>query len=115
MFDAIKAVTLEVDVDVDANCSNPSVDFKALSQQKSIINKLQRSSVMAERKQGSVKWFNSTKGFGFISQEGGEDVFVHFQSIIGDGYKTLAENDKVEFSVTQGPKGLQAAEVKVIR
>jgi len=69
---------------------------------------------MAERKQGSVKWFNSTKGFGFISQEGGEDVFVHFQSIIGDGYKSLAENDKVEFSVTQGPKGLQAAEVKVI-
>ena len=67
---------------------------------------------MAERKQGSVKWFNSTKGFGFISQEGGEDVFVHFQAIIGDGYKTLNENDKVEFSVTQGPKGLQAAEVK---
>jgi len=69
---------------------------------------------MAERKQGSVKWFNSTKGFGFISQEGGEDVFVHFQAIIGDGYKTLNENDKVEFSVTQGPKGLQAAEVKKI-
>ena len=70
---------------------------------------------MAERKQGSVKWFNSTKGFGFISQEGGDDVFVHYQSIIGDGYKTLNENDKVEFSVTQGPKGLQASEVKVIR
>ena len=69
---------------------------------------------MAERKQGSVKWFNSTKGFGFISQEGGEDVFVHFQAIIGDGYKTLNENDKVEFSVTQGPKGLQAAEVKKV-
>ena len=69
---------------------------------------------MAERKQGSVKWFNSTKGFGFISQEGGEDVFVHFQSIVGDGYKSLNENDKVEFSVTQGPKGLQAAEVKKI-
>ena len=69
---------------------------------------------MAERKVGSVKWFNSSKGFGFISQEGGEDVFVHFQAIIGDGYKTLNENDKVEFSVTQGPKGLQAAEVKKI-
>jgi cold shock protein len=69
---------------------------------------------MSERKQGSVKWFNSTKGFGFISQEGGEDVFVHFQAIVGDGYKTLNENDKVEFSVTQGPKGLQAAEVKKI-
>ncbi|MBI1939710.1 MAG: cold-shock protein [Ignavibacteriales bacterium] len=70
---------------------------------------------MAERKQGTVKWFNSSKGFGFISQDGGEDVFVHFQSIIGDGYKSLQENDKVEFSVTKGPKGLQAAEVKVVR
>lgn len=70
---------------------------------------------MAERKTGTVKWFNSSKGFGFISQEGGEDVFVHFQSIQSDGYKTLNENDKVEFSVTQGPKGLQAADVKIIR
>ncbi|GAB4135377.1 MAG: cold-shock protein [Ignavibacteriales bacterium] len=70
---------------------------------------------MAERKVGSVKWFNSTKGFGFISQEGGEDVFVHFQSIVGDGYKTLKENQKVEFSVTQGPKGLQAADVRLVK
>lgn len=70
---------------------------------------------MAERKQGTVKWFNSTKGFGFIQQEGGDDVFVHFQSIVGDGYKTLDENDKVEFTVVDGPKGLQAAEVEVIR
>ena len=69
---------------------------------------------MAERKQGSVKWFNSSKGYGFIQQESGEDVFVHFQSIIGDGYKTLDENDKVEFSVVQGQKGLQANEVEVI-
>ena len=69
---------------------------------------------MAERIQGSVKWFNSSKGFGFIQQESGDDVFVHFQSIIGDGYKSLEENDKVEFSVTQGPKGLQAAEVKLV-
>ena len=70
---------------------------------------------MAERKQGTVKWFNSTKGFGFISQESGEDVFVHFQAISGEGYKTLNENQKVEFTVTQGPKGLQAADVKVVR
>jgi cold shock protein len=70
---------------------------------------------MADRKKGSVKWFNSTKGFGFISQEaGGEDVFVHFQAISGDGYKSLEENDKVEYSVTQGPKGLQAADVRKI-
>ncbi len=70
---------------------------------------------MADRKQGTVKWFNSTKGFGFISQEGGEDVFVHFKSIVGEGYKSLNENQKVEFSVANGPKGLQAADVKVIR
>jgi len=70
---------------------------------------------MAERKTGSVKWFNSSKGYGFIQQENGEDVFVHFQAIVGDGYKSLAENEKVEFSITQGPKGLQAAEVKIIR
>ena len=70
---------------------------------------------MSERKQGTVKWFNSTKGYGFISQDGGEDVFVHFQAIVGDGYKTLNENQKVEFSVTQGPKGLQASDVKVVQ
>lgn len=69
---------------------------------------------MAERKVGSVKWFNSSKGFGFISQKSGEDVFVHFQAIVGDGYKSLNENDKVEFTVTKGSKGLQAADVKVI-
>ncbi|MCK9280168.1 MAG: cold-shock protein [Melioribacteraceae bacterium] len=70
---------------------------------------------MAERKQGSVKWFNNTKGFGFISQANGEDVFVHFQSIVGDGYKSLQENDKVEFTLAQGPKGLQASEVKILK
>ena len=69
---------------------------------------------MAERKQGSVKWFNSTKGFGFIQQDSGDDVFVHYQAIIGDGYKSLEENDKVEFLETQGPKGLQASEVRVM-
>jgi CspA family cold shock protein len=69
---------------------------------------------MAERKEGTVKWFNSSKGFGFIQQESGDDVFVHFDSIVGDGYKSLDENDKVEFSVTQGPKGLQASEVKLM-
>jgi CspA family cold shock protein len=57
---------------------------------------------------GTVKWFNGAKGYGFISRETGEDVFVHFNEIVGDGYKTLAEGDKVGFEVTQGPKGLQA-------
>jgi len=69
---------------------------------------------MAERIQGTVKWFNSSKGYGFISQENGEDVFVHYKSIIGDGYKTLNENDKVEFVVTEGQKGPQAADVQVV-
>jgi cold shock protein len=61
---------------------------------------------------GTVKWFNEAKGFGFISQEGGEDVFVHFSSIQGDGFKTLVEGERVEFDVTRGPKGLQAASVR---
>ncbi len=61
---------------------------------------------------GTVKWFNDAKGFGFISQEGGEDVFVHFSAVVGEGFKTLAEGDKVEFDVKQGPKGLQAANVR---
>ena len=56
---------------------------------------------------GTVKWFNEAKGFGFISQEGGEDVFVHFSAIQGEGFKTLAEGDRVEFEVTKGPKGLR--------
>ncbi len=64
--------------------------------------------------QGTVKWFNAAKGFGFISREGGEDVFVHFKEIVGEGYKSLNEGDKVEFNVTQGPKGLQAQSVKKI-
>jgi CspA family cold shock protein len=70
---------------------------------------------MAERKQGSVKWFNSAKGFGFIQQQSGDDVFVHANSITGEGYKSLEENDKVEYSVTQGAKGLQASDVKLIK
>jgi CspA family cold shock protein len=69
---------------------------------------------MAERIQGTVKWFNSSKGYGFISQENGEDVFVHYKSIIGEGYRTLNENDKVEFVVTEGQKGPQASEVQVV-
>jgi CspA family cold shock protein len=60
---------------------------------------------------GTVKWFNDAKGFGFISQEGGEDVFVHHTAIQMDGFRTLKEGEKVEFDVVQGPKGLQAANV----
>lgn len=63
---------------------------------------------------GTVKWFNEAKGFGFIEQESGPDVFAHFSAIVGDGFKTLAEGQKVEFSVTNGQKGLQAENIVAI-
>jgi cold shock protein len=62
--------------------------------------------------QGTVKWFSNEKGFGFISREGGEDVFVHFSAIEGEGYKSLSEGQSVEFEIVDGPKGKQAANVK---
>jgi CspA family cold shock protein len=61
---------------------------------------------------GNVKWFNESKGFGFIQQESGEDVFVHYSAISGEGFKTLAEGERLEFDVVKGPKGLQAANVR---
>ncbi|MBI2429887.1 MAG: cold-shock protein [Bacteroidota bacterium] len=63
---------------------------------------------------GTVKWFNNAKGYGFISRESGEDVFVHYKSIVGDGYKTLNQGDKVQFEVEKGAKGLQAAKVSKV-
>lgn len=66
---------------------------------------------MEERQTGTVKWFNAAKGFGFIEKDGGEDVFVHYSSIRGDGYRSLQEGQRVEFLVTQGEKGLQAQDV----
>jgi cold shock protein len=63
---------------------------------------------------GTVKWFNSEKGFGFISQEGGPDVFVHFSAISGVGYRNLEENQRVEFDVTEGQKGPQASNVRPV-
>jgi CspA family cold shock protein len=68
---------------------------------------------MEKRETGKVKWFDSKKGFGFIERDGGEDVFVHFKSIRGEGYRSLEEGQKVEFIVTQGERGLKADEVDV--
>jgi CspA family cold shock protein len=65
-----------------------------------------------EKEQGTVKWFNSAKGYGFIGRDSGEDVFVHFSAIQGDGYRSLQEGDRVNFEVRKGPKGLQADNVE---
>lgn len=67
------------------------------------------------KEQGKVKWFNDAKGFGFIEQENGQDIFVHYKSIVGEGFKSLCEGDRVEFEVTRTHKGLQAEKVEVVR
>jgi CspA family cold shock protein len=69
---------------------------------------------MSERVTGTVKWFNAGKGYGFIEREGGPDVFVHYTAIQADGFRELQEGQQVEFSIEQGPKGLQAANVVAI-
>jgi CspA family cold shock protein len=81
-----------------------------------VINNQQNrgKSNMAEREKGSVKWFNPSKGYGFITRDSGGDVFVHFQSIQSDGFKTLEEGQQVEFTVAEGKKGLQAQDVTVV-
>lgn len=69
---------------------------------------------MNERKTGTVKWFSDQKGFGFLEQEGGDDVFVHHSAIVSEGFRTLTEGDRVEFSVERGQKGLAAVDVRKI-
>ena len=69
---------------------------------------------MAKRAQGTVKWFNADKGYGFISQEGGEDLFVHYSEIQSTGFRSLDEGTKVEFDITQGAKGKQASAVSIV-
>jgi len=68
---------------------------------------------MSDREFGTVKWFNSGKGFGFIERESGDDIFVHYSAILGDGYRNLEEGQRVEFEVEESPKGLQAASVTI--
>jgi cold shock protein len=70
--------------------------------------------MMSERVKGTVKWFNGTKGFGFIEREGGEDVFVHYSAIRGEGFRNLEEGQSVEFDLEQDPKGWRAADVVVL-
>jgi cold shock protein len=69
---------------------------------------------MSEKEQGSVKWFSGQKGYGFIERDAGGDIFVHFSAIMSEGYRSLEEGQRVEFTVAQGPKGLQAQEVVVL-
>ena len=76
------------------------------------VARLPQQSEVVEMAQGTVKWFNDAKGFGFIAQDGGKDVFVHHTAIAMEGFRSLREGDKVEFDIVEGPKGLQAANVK---
>ena len=69
---------------------------------------------MTERETGTVKWFNEAKGYGFIARDAGEDVFVHYSAIEEEGFRTLHEDQRVEFAVEQGPKGLQATHVRAL-
>jgi CspA family cold shock protein len=82
--------------------------LRAFEKHNAYFNKKRKCLV---KEQGTVKWFNASKGYGFIQRQSGEDVFVHFSAIQADGYKTLNEGQAVEFEVTKGPKGLQAANV----
>ena len=69
---------------------------------------------MSDRQTGTVKWFNGTKGYGFIEQDSGGDIFVHYSAIVGDGYRNLEDGQRVEFTVSEGPKGPQAQDVVAI-
>ncbi len=69
---------------------------------------------MSERVVGTVKWFNGEKGYGFLAREGGPDVFVHYSAIQAEGFRNLTEGQKVEFTIEKGPKGLQAADVRIV-
>lgn len=88
-----------------------AIQWKQTGIKKIFSKEKKRKKEMSERIVGTVKWFNGSKGYGFISREGGEDVFVHFSAIQAEGFRNLVEGQKVEFTVEKGPKGLQAANV----
>ena len=90
---------------------NPLLLFDRKTDARPFSFKLKKETQMKEK--GTVKWFNAAKGYGFIQRENGEDVFVHFSAIQSEGYRSLDEGSTVEFEVTKGPKGLQAANVTV--
>jgi CspA family cold shock protein len=89
----------------------PSDGINETEHQKTFFYCHKEANIMSDRIQGTVKWFNGDKGYGFISRDGGDDVFVHFSAIKGDGFRNLTEGQKVEFAVEKGPKGLQATNV----
>lgn len=89
-------------------------DRPRTSQAPRISNTNKETEAMTERVRGTVKWFNSAKGYGFIEREDGPDVFVHFTSLQAEGYRTLTEGQEVEFSIEDSPKGLQAVDVTII-
>lgn len=93
-------------------CKNQGCTSFSLKKERIFEKSLSKGDVPMEK--GTVKWFNRTKGFGFISRPTGEDVFVHYRSIVGEGFKNLNEGDQVQFEVETGPKGLQAANVQKI-
>jgi CspA family cold shock protein len=106
----------------DVNASHPNGITRIRKKQVNTLewlhhlnpNEFYGESAMSERFVGTVKWFNATKGYGFIGRDGGDDVFVHYSAIEMEGYKRLKEGQKVEFSIEEGPKGLQAAQVTPI-
>src|SRR5438132_12266279 len=81
----------------------------------SAVTRLTEKSKAVSKEQGTVKWFNASKGYGFIQRQSGEDVFVHFSAIQAEGYKSLSEGQAVEFEVRKGPKGLQAENVTSLK
>jgi CspA family cold shock protein len=89
-------------------------DHRERGKHQSTICPKEAKSTMSERVLGTVKWFNGSKGFGFIEVEGRDDVFVHYSAIQSEGFRTLEEGQQVEFAIEQGPKGLQAANVTVV-